>query len=64
MARTDGLSKVLEEAFERGWVIARNKNHLIIRFPQNNQCVSISKTASDWRAIRNIEKQIQRSELA
>ena len=47
-----------------GYELRRQSNHLIWKHQMTGAVVTTSKTPSDWRALRNIEKQFAHGALA
>jgi hypothetical protein len=57
------MDDVLKGALRRGWVIIREKRHYIIEWPKTGRRTSVPKSVSDWRAIKNKEKELTRMEV-
>lgn len=58
------LRKVVDAAVARGgWDLARGGKHFKLRH-QSGRFVSIAVSASDWRALANVQKDIERIERA
>ena len=53
---------VLEEAISRGWKEIRSKNHIVLVWPETNRKITVGKTLSDVRAIKNIKARLRRIE--
>lgn len=49
------VKKLVRKYEENGWFLDRVGKHYIYKH-ENGGCVTISKTVSDHRAIKNIEK--------
>lgn len=61
-AVTSEMKPVLIEALTHGWVATiTGSGHVKLQHPQHG-IVFISCRTSDWRAVRNLKKQIQRAE--
>ncbi len=55
------MPKVFKEAIKRGWYLHSEKNHYKWRHPKGGQ-VTTSKTPSDVRAFKNMDRQFKREE--
>jgi predicted RNA binding protein YcfA (HicA-like mRNA interferase family) len=52
------LKKLLKDAEGVGWVFTMNKAHIKGRHP-NGQTTTISRTPSDWRVLKNIQRDLR-----
>lgn len=52
------LKKLLKDAELHGWVFIRSKAHIKGRHP-SGQTTTISRTPSDWRVIKNIQRDLK-----
>ena len=52
------LNKLLKSAMEQGWEFTHKNNHIKGRHP-NGKTTTISRSPSDGRAIKNIEKDLR-----
>jgi len=48
------LKKILKEAEQRGWYLSRKARHYIYKHKKGG-CVTVSKTPSEVRALRDIK---------
>lgn len=55
-------NKVLSIASKHGFILSRSRNHFVFRH-ESGAVVTCSKTASDYRALRNIEALFKRASL-
>jgi ribosomal protein L37AE/L43A len=56
------MRDVLNAALKRGWVVIREKRHYIIEWPKTGRRTSVPRSTSDYRAVKNKEKELERIE--
>ena len=52
------LKKLLKEAESAGWMFLMNRNHIKGKHP-NGQTTTISRSPSDWRVLKNIQRDLK-----
>lgn len=52
------LREMLKNAEREGWVFSRNRGHIKGKHP-NGQTTTISVSPSDWRVLKNIQKDLK-----
>lgn len=52
------LKLLLKEAESQGWMFDRQRNHIKGKHP-NGQTTTISVSPSDWRVLKNIQRDLK-----
>ena len=52
------LKKILKSAAGEGWEFSQHRGHIKGKHP-NGQTATISRSPSDWRALKNIERDLK-----
>jgi hypothetical protein len=52
------LKKLLKNAEGEGWLFIPSSNHIKGKHP-NGQTTTISRTPSDWRVLKNIQRDLK-----
>ena len=52
------LKKLLKEAEDSGWNFSMHRGHIKGKHP-NGQTTTISRSPSDWRVLKNIQRDLK-----
>ena len=52
------LKKLLKEAKDAGWSFSTHRGHIKGKHP-NGQTTTISRSPSDWRVLKNIQRDLK-----
>lgn len=55
------IRDILQQLRKAGWTVRSGKTHVTVLDPSGDHTVTISKTASDGRAIANIRADLKRA---
>jgi len=56
------MNEVLRAALARGWVLVRQGKHIVIKWPLTGRRSSFTRSTSDWRAVKNKQRELARIE--
>ncbi len=57
------LQQLIDQALAQGWKLTRSKQHFVLLSPDGTTIVTVGKTPSDHRALKNIRGMLRRGGL-